>query len=155
MKNWEEVKILLIRADDDLESAKILNEYKDIKRKPTGVIVFHCQQAVEKFLKGYLASNDVEYPKTHDLEKLNKLCEKSNNEFNNQEIKNICKALTEYAVKTRYEDSLEITENMVKKAIDNAIFVKNFKPIIGLKIQIQEIEEANEKEETEKQDKGR
>jgi HEPN domain-containing protein len=32
--------------------------------------LFHCQQAVEKVLKGFLAWHDEPFPKTHDLGKL-------------------------------------------------------------------------------------
>lgn len=31
---------------------------------------FHAQQAVEKYIKAYLVGRQVEFPKTHDLEKL-------------------------------------------------------------------------------------
>ena len=34
------------------------------------IIAFHCQQAVEKYLKAYLVSLQIEFPKTHDLEEL-------------------------------------------------------------------------------------
>lgn len=36
----------------------------------TDIICFHCQQAVEKYLKGYLHEADVHFSKTHDLEEL-------------------------------------------------------------------------------------
>jgi HEPN domain-containing protein len=34
------------------------------------IIAFHCQQAVEKYLKALLVSLQIEFPKTHDLEEL-------------------------------------------------------------------------------------
>jgi HEPN domain-containing protein len=34
--------------------------------------LFHCQQAAEKALKGFLAWHDQPFPKTHDLGKLGK-----------------------------------------------------------------------------------
>jgi HEPN domain-containing protein len=34
------------------------------------IIAFHCQQAVEKYLKAFLVSRQIEFPKTHDLEEL-------------------------------------------------------------------------------------
>jgi HEPN domain-containing protein len=35
---------------------------------------FHSQQCVEKYLKAILVSQDIEFPKTHDLLILNTLC---------------------------------------------------------------------------------
>jgi HEPN domain-containing protein len=34
------------------------------------IVAFHCQQAVEKYLKAFLVSRQIEFPKTHDLEEL-------------------------------------------------------------------------------------
>jgi HEPN domain-containing protein len=36
----------------------------------TEAISFHSQQAAEKFLKAYLVWRQIEFPKTHDLDKL-------------------------------------------------------------------------------------
>jgi HEPN domain-containing protein len=37
-------------------------------------VVFHCQQAVEKAMKGRLAFHDVPFRKTHSLEELGRQC---------------------------------------------------------------------------------
>jgi HEPN domain-containing protein len=34
------------------------------------IVAFHCQQAVEKYLKALLVQRQVEFPKTHDIAKL-------------------------------------------------------------------------------------
>lgn len=39
------------------------------------IVCFHAQQAVEKALKAVLASRDVVFPFTHDVEGLIELCE--------------------------------------------------------------------------------
>jgi HEPN domain-containing protein len=36
----------------------------------TGQVVFHSQQAIEKYFKSYLVENDISFPKIHDLPKL-------------------------------------------------------------------------------------
>jgi HEPN domain-containing protein len=36
--------------------------------------VFHCQQAAEKAMKGFLALHDQPFPRTHELEKITPLC---------------------------------------------------------------------------------
>jgi HEPN domain-containing protein len=38
-------------------------------------VAFHCQQAVEKYLKAFLTWREVEFPKTHDLGRLLDLVE--------------------------------------------------------------------------------
>jgi hypothetical protein len=48
----EDVQEWLRIADDDLDSAKILNESV---RKHCEIICYLCAQAIEKYLKGYLA----------------------------------------------------------------------------------------------------
>lgn len=51
----------------------------------TGQVVFHSQQAIEKYLKSYLVENNVNFPKTHDLPKLYELVKKIK-DFNIDEI---------------------------------------------------------------------
>ena len=55
-------------AERDFETAEIL-----IKNENpfTNIIAFHCQQAVEKYLKAYLVEKNIPIIKTHDLIKLN------------------------------------------------------------------------------------
>ncbi|MFQ5720664.1 MAG: HEPN domain-containing protein [Acidobacteriota bacterium] len=49
----------------------------DLEAKPPLLedALFHCQQAVEKALKGFLAWHDVPFRKTHSLEELGASCE--------------------------------------------------------------------------------
>jgi len=53
----------LQKASHDLCSAERLMQPAPI----LDTAVYHCQQVVEKALKGYLASQDVPGQKTHDL----------------------------------------------------------------------------------------
>lgn len=57
-------------ADKDLKLAKILKDQLDFAYG----VGFHCQQAVEKYLKGYLILKSGNYPKIHDLPLLLELC---------------------------------------------------------------------------------
>lgn len=83
------------RAEADLKAAEILIEADPLI---LDIACFHCQQAVEKFLKGYLVFNDVDFPFTHSLEYLLELCSESDNEFSTLEIGH----LTQFAVRMRY-----------------------------------------------------
>ena len=58
-------------ADNDFDSAKLLDE---AVRRHYEIICYHCAQAVEKYLKGFLIYHDVIPKKTHNLLFLNSLC---------------------------------------------------------------------------------
>ena len=57
-------------AESDLKTAEILIKDED---PMTNIITFHCQQAIEKYLKAFLVDHDVPIVKTHDLIKLNNM----------------------------------------------------------------------------------
>jgi HEPN domain-containing protein len=60
----------LAKAHTDLRAARAdLNAFPPI----TSDALFHCQQAVEKALKGFLAAREKPLQKTHDLEMLGQL----------------------------------------------------------------------------------
>lgn len=95
-KEWFEI------ANKDLNGAKILYEYG----ADYGLVLFHLQQAVEKYLKGYLIFKTGMLQGRHSLIKL---CKKAC-EFDNEFRKYIKDAafLNEYYIETRYpaEDPL-------------------------------------------------
>jgi len=70
-------------AKMDLSSAKYL---QNMHPTPIEIICYHCQQSSEKILKGFLALNEHEIQKTHDLILLNKLCRKYNEDFVLQKV---------------------------------------------------------------------
>ncbi len=59
-------------AEMDMASAKFLQNMHPV---PVEIICYHCQQSAEKYLKGYLAFNEEEVLKTHDLLALNNMCQ--------------------------------------------------------------------------------
>ncbi len=61
----------LDKADSDLDAVEELSVHGDRFRE---IIAFHCQQAVEKYLKAFLVRHQVEFPKTHDIAKLVARC---------------------------------------------------------------------------------
>ena len=69
----------ILKSQNDFKSAEIL--FKE--NGPTDSLCFHCHQSVEKILKGFLVFNKKEFPRTHDLIHLLKLCEKLDAEFKN------------------------------------------------------------------------
>lgn len=67
----EMVLAWLAKARSDLATARILIEGNE-RHLDTGT--YHCQQAAEKALKGWLTYNEIEFRKTHDLIELLAQC---------------------------------------------------------------------------------
>ena len=96
------IKSWLYRAREDLDVIKDLQ--KSNADRFTSTICFHAQQAVEKYLKAFLAFHDVDFPRTHDVDYLLMECQKINNESFNLDLK----SLTEFGVSVRYPDDFYI-----------------------------------------------
>ncbi len=100
------------KAENDLKAVKYLLAIEDA---PLDVISFHCQQAVEKYLKAYLTWVDVRVTKTHDLASILNLCIEKDKEFEKLDRDKISK-LTLYAVEVRYpEEIIETDPEEVKQ----------------------------------------
>ena len=100
VKEWFEF------ASNDLNVAAHL--FETMHKKPLEIICYHCQQAVEKAMKGFLIHHDVEPPYTHDLEKLRLMCAEHDPSF--ETLSESCKKLTNYASAGRYPSKVEIEE---------------------------------------------
>ncbi len=108
-------------ADADLESAEILNtQYK----KPLNIICYHCQQAAEKYLKGFLISKNIPFGKTHDLLKIIESCQEIDDIFSVL-IKD-CIMLNPYSIITRYPSELELIDDDADSAIESAKRIKEY-----------------------------
>jgi HEPN domain-containing protein len=63
-------------------------------------VLFHCQQAAEKSLKGYLAWRNQPFRRTHDLEELVKQCADLADDFS--VLTTAAGVLTQFGVDPRY-----------------------------------------------------
>jgi Uncharacterized conserved protein related to C-terminal domain of eukaryotic chaperone, SACSIN len=110
-----------IMGDKDLKGAKILYEYDG----DWGLVCFHLQQAVEKYIKGFLVYKTGMLQSGHNLFKLCKVASTCDKEFN-RFLKD-CAFLNSYYIETRYpaeealvaakedvEESLKISENIIE-----------------------------------------
>jgi HEPN domain-containing protein len=118
----EYVKKWLIKAGNDLKVAQ--NEIKlPEKDMVTEAICFHSQQAVEKLLKAYLITRNIEFGKTHNLEFLLELCRKEDGEFDKIDVGN----LSFYSVEVRYPNEFHIPSvDEARTCIDIAGKVNEF-----------------------------
>jgi HEPN domain-containing protein len=84
-------------ADGDFAAANRLLSGKDPLVEGA---VFHAQQAAEKLLKAALVWHQVEFPKTHDIDRLTDLVETVDPDLADRVRE--ASSLTPYAVETRY-----------------------------------------------------
>ena len=118
----------LRKADSDFKAVKQLLTFEDAL---IDVISFHCQQAVEKYLKAYLTWGDIRAKKTHDLETLLNMCIENDKEFEQLEKEKIAR-LSLYAVTVRYpEEFLKLTTKEVNELF---LLVQKTKEFIMKKI---------------------
>lgn len=110
VKKWFEF------AEMDFQTAQYL--YAHMIPQPREIICYHCQQAIEKALKGLLIAYGKGIKKTHDLgllaEMLQDYCEVP------EEYIDLCDNLTPYGVRVRYPQDMEMEDYHVKEALHNA-----------------------------------
>ena len=116
LQQWLEI------ADNDLALAEFTS--KNMWPVPYAIICFHCQQAVEKYLKRFLVMYDILPPKTHDLQELLKLCAAIKPQF--ATIYEECSVLSGYAVQTRYPNEIYVEKQDMDKALLYAKSVREF-----------------------------
>jgi HEPN domain-containing protein len=97
------VQSWLTKAQHDLASAQVLS-----KANPPllDTAIYHCQQAAEKAVKGYLAFCDHDIPRTHDIELLLQEATVYNPAFS--QWTNMGAELTPYAQIYRYPGFLQV-----------------------------------------------
>lgn len=111
------------KGDLDLRRVDILLENND----PEGA-AFHLQQALEKYLKGYLISKGWKLQKTHDLEDLLDYAVDFNKGF--EGLRELCQEVTEYYMEERYPFmiSSHLTGDEVRIRLESAkLFISRIK----------------------------
>lgn len=109
-------------GDEDAISAEILLK----ESGPHRIICFHCQQAAEKYLKGFLLLRKQKYPKSHDLLEIITLCQEVDPGF--ASIKESGAILNPYYIESRYfaTTSEAYSREDSQKAIENATAIIEF-----------------------------
>jgi HEPN domain-containing protein len=93
------VRSWLTKAQHDLSSAERL---ADGPNPILDTAIYHCQQAVEKTLKGFLVFHDAEFEKVHNLSSLVDLCTEVDKSFGT--LTDTAANLTPFATAYRYPD---------------------------------------------------
>ena len=86
------------KAEADYKAALTLHQ----ERKPAlaDAVCFHCQQCAEKYLKAFLACQNVDAPRIHSLAQLNDMCQALEADFSS--LTGLVDRLDPYAVEIRY-----------------------------------------------------
>ena len=125
--NDELVKLWIIKADNDLKTAK--DEINTID-PATDTVCFHSQQCVEKYLKAYLVFKGIEIIKslkTHDISELIDYCKNIDKDFEQLISNNDADRLTNYSIEARYPDDFYLPSvEESNQAIHIAEYVKEF-----------------------------
>ncbi|KYH35607.1 HEPN domain protein [Clostridium tepidiprofundi DSM 19306] len=121
---------LFSMGDKDLRGAKILYEYDG----DYGLVCFHLQQAVEKYLKGFLICNTGILQSGHNLFRLCKIATRYDKNMN--KFLKDCAFLNAYYIETRYpaeepliasredvEEGIKIAEKIIKY-IQNSTIIR-------------------------------
>jgi HEPN domain-containing protein len=99
----------LLKADSDLAAARTILSTSG----PYDTACFHCQQAMEKTLKGFLAFHKQAIPRTHDLEELAARCEELGPLLPVAELASV----SDYAVQLRYDIEAWPTREETQEAL--------------------------------------
>jgi len=100
------------------------------------MVCFHCQQSVEKYLKGYLLYCErIDPPKIHNLDFLCGKCAAFDSRFD--EIYDKCEVLATYGVLPRYPNEIHVEEQHMKKALEYAQQIAEFEPLLAVRRELE------------------
>jgi HEPN domain-containing protein len=95
-----------------------------MKPVPSEIIAFHCQQAVEKYLKGVLVILGEDPPYIHDLDRLCKTAEKYRSSFSS--ISSLCTTINYFSSQPRYDRGVDLSEEDMRLVLAHTKTIKNF-----------------------------
>lgn len=115
----------LLKANEDLFVVEKLTEPEIIA---TTSVCFHCQQAVEKFLKAFLIANGSDIKKTHNIEFLLAECADFDKDFSEIDPKE----LSDFGVDARYPGDMYIPSD--KETLEYKALAIEIKELVEVKL---------------------
>lgn len=105
------------RGDHDIETAQLLYDQHGY----TDSIAYHIQQAIEKYLKGYLVIRGQKPPRVHELDTLLALAARFEPEWYDRFIE-LCEKATRYYIDDRYPPGPvpDYDRREIRKDLDSA-----------------------------------
>ncbi len=114
--------VLLQKAENDLGMARALLESKPAYLEGAA---FHVQQCMEKYLKVFLMSHQIDPLKTHNLAVLTKMCADIEPTFI-VFMTPLLLMINNFAVTIRYDEVPGVDRDMITEAIISATQLKDF-----------------------------
>jgi len=108
------------KAEEDYKTSKILLNVEEFS---PSIVGFHAQQCVEKYLKAFLANNDIAPPKIHDLVRLNVICVSIAPDF--EILANSLDFLNPFSVEFRYP-GINVSVEEAREAVKHAEKARDF-----------------------------
>lgn len=102
------------KAESDLHTLRLVVD----SAGPYDTACYHAQQAIEKYLKGFLIMRGQTFPYTHDLEELERLC-RNIEPFPEFDALDLIE-LTDYAVGMRYDFEQWPSKSEAEQAMSTA-----------------------------------
>jgi HEPN domain-containing protein len=120
--NQELAKLWIKKAEHDYGTALLIHQHMPEYFDTLG---FHCQQAVEKYIKALLVLNNVEFKPKHHLAYLFDLASQIIDI--DEQLLDMADRLEQYAVELRYPDTtVEPSRNEVDELIKSTGVIINF-----------------------------
>ncbi len=116
-------------AEEDYSA--IVQLFVNGKNPPYGVVCFHCQQCVEKYLKAFLTEQEIDFPRTHWLSILLQLMLPIKPEWNIHE--DALNVLSNFATETRYPGEFQINRKVTQNAV---VIAEEIREIIRVELDI-------------------
>jgi HEPN domain-containing protein len=120
LRNW------LLKASNDVTIAQHELQHE---AAVTDAVCFHCQQAVEKFLKAFLIFHDIEFGRTHNVYALLRQCCERDPEFCGLDLKD----LNFFGVTVRYPDDFYMPS--VEESQEYVIIAQTIKHLVETKLE--------------------
>ncbi len=111
----------IAKAESDFAAARLVLEHGE--EHIADAVCFHCQQCAEKYLKGFLHEQEIEFRREHDLIPLLELCAAVDGAFGG--LHKTLESLEGYAVAIRYPEAVA-TRSMAEEALAAATRVRAF-----------------------------
>jgi len=120
----EDVAEWFYLADEDFDTADYLSK----KYRPNyDIIYYHYARAFEKYLKGFMTYQNIEFEKNHNLSKMIGSCTQNNKDF--EYLKSDCENIYFIHSKQGYPKAFEVKDSDILLIIKSIEKLKSFKPI--------------------------
>jgi HEPN domain-containing protein len=136
MKEYD-ARDYLLKADEhfyvalNLYTMYIQNNYPYHKFDPMSIIANNCELAGELYIKAYMTEHNIDYERTHALEKHLEKCIVHESSF--EELKKEISLLVNYTSMVNYPNEINMSKNVIDKTIKSVKKIILFEKIAKIR----------------------